>query len=92
MKKVFIRGAIVAAFAAIAGYGVYANQKPQTTLSETTMANMEALADQELPSEHRCEGSWDKECCVCDRLHYTYARPTENSPCSHRTGCAHYHN
>ena len=61
MKKVFIRGAIVAAFAAIAGYGVYANQKPQTTLSETTMANMEALAQGEVVVGPPCQSdpySW----------------------------------
>ena len=83
--------AAVAVVAAVAGVGVYSSQKADA-MSDIALANMEALADQELPSEHRCEGSWDKECCVCDRLHYTYARPTENSPCSHRTGCAHYHN
>ena len=35
--------AFVAAFAAIAGYGVYANQKVDT-MSDLALANMEALA------------------------------------------------
>ena len=36
--------AFVAAFAAIAGYGVYANQKVDT-MSDLMLANVEALAD-----------------------------------------------
>ena len=43
MKKM-IKIAFVAAFAAIAGYGVYANQKSEV-LSDLTLANVEALAD-----------------------------------------------
>ena len=42
MKK-FLKIAFVAAFAAIAGYGVYANQKVDT-MSDLALANMEALA------------------------------------------------
>ena len=42
MKK-FMKMAFVAAFAAIAGYGVYANQKVDT-MSDLALANMEALA------------------------------------------------
>ena len=42
MKKM-IKIAFVAAFVAIAGYGVYTNQKSET-LSDLTLANMEALA------------------------------------------------
>ena len=42
MKK-FMKIAFVAAFAAIAGYGVYANQKVDT-MSDLALANMEALA------------------------------------------------
>ena len=44
MKKIFIRGTMVAVFAAIAGYGVYGNQKEEVTLSDTALANVEALA------------------------------------------------
>ena len=42
MKK-FMKIAFVAAFAALAGYGVYANQKVDT-MSDLALANMEALA------------------------------------------------
>ena len=43
MKKM-IKIAFVAAFAAIAGYGVYANQKTDV-MSDLALANIEALAD-----------------------------------------------
>ena len=43
MKKM-IKIAFVAAFAAIAGYGVYANQKTDV-MSDLALANVEALAD-----------------------------------------------
>ena len=46
MKKM-IKIAFVAAFAAIAGYGVYANQKSEV-LSDLTLANVEALASGEV--------------------------------------------
>ena len=49
MKKM-IKIAFVAAFAAIAGYGVYANQKSEV-LSDLTLANVEALAT---PEAIRC--------------------------------------
>lgn len=42
MKKI-TKIAFVAAFAAIAGYGVYANQKAEA-MSDLMLANMEALA------------------------------------------------
>ena len=43
MKK-FIKLAFVAAFAAIAGYGVYMSQKSDS-MSDLLLANVEALAD-----------------------------------------------
>ena len=43
MKKLF-KVTFVAAFAAIAGYGVYANQKSDA-MSDLALANVEALAD-----------------------------------------------
>lgn len=46
--------AFVAAFAAIAGYGVYANQKSEV-LSDLTLANVEALAG---------SGETTIECCL----------------------------
>lgn len=47
MKKI-VKIAFVAAFAAIAGYGVYANQKADA-MSDLALANVEALADGEYP-------------------------------------------
>ena len=62
MKKVFIRGAIVAAFAAIAGYGIYVNQEKEIALSDTMMANVEALATDEYGDREDCEPADD----TCD--------------------------
>ena len=47
MKKLATKIAMVAAFAAVAGYGVYASQKKEATLSDTALANVEALARNE---------------------------------------------
>ena len=52
MKKM-IKIAFVAAFAAIAGYGVYANQKSEA-LSDLTLANVEALAGGESGGYYCC--------------------------------------
>lgn len=46
MKKI-IKIAFVAAFAAIAGYGVYTSQKSNMEMSDLAMANVEALANDE---------------------------------------------
>jgi len=53
MKKM-IKIAFVAAFVAIAGYGVYANQKSEV-LSDLTLANVEVLAG---------SGETTIECCL----------------------------
>lgn len=53
MQKFFLKIAFVAAFAAIAGYGVYANQKADT-MSDLVLANVEALAGGE-GSSSDCE-------------------------------------
>ncbi|WP_303042258.1 NVEALA domain-containing protein [uncultured Bacteroides sp.] len=45
MKKI-IKIAFVAAFAAVAGYGVYTNQRTET-MSDLMLANVEALASGE---------------------------------------------
>lgn len=86
MKK-FVKLAFVAAFAAIAGYGVYTSQK-SVSVSDLMLANVEALADSEL-SNSNCTASWYKECCVCGTSHYTYAYPN-GSACEHRVGCSHF--
>ena len=46
MKKNFIKVAFVAAFASIAGYGVYTSQQ-KVEMSDLAMANVEALANGE---------------------------------------------
>lgn len=47
MKKFILKATMVAAFTAVAGYGVYNNQKEEVTLSDTALANVEALAEEE---------------------------------------------
>lgn len=46
MKKNFIKAAFVAAFASIAGYGVYTSQQ-KVEMSDLAKANVEALASGE---------------------------------------------
>ncbi len=53
MKKFILKVTMVAAFAAVAGYGVYAGQKEEATLSDTALANVEALARGEGSSPYR---------------------------------------
>ena len=63
MKKM-IKIAFVAAFVAIAGYGVYTNQKAET-MSDLMLANVEALAWPEGSSPYRvfpCPSSSGNEC------------------------------
>ena len=55
MKKM-IKIAFVAAFAAIAGYGVYANQKTDV-MSDLALANIEALADGGVCTYFACKTS-----------------------------------
>lgn len=47
MKRTILKISMVAALAAITGYGIYANQKQETTLSDIALANVEALAQGE---------------------------------------------
>lgn len=47
MKKLSLKVAVVVAFVAVAGYGVYSSQKSNTTMSELALANVEALAGSE---------------------------------------------
>ena len=62
MKKFILKAAMVAAFAAVAGYGVYANQKEEVTLSDTALANVEALAGDESGYREDCQPN-KKELC-----------------------------
>lgn len=68
MKKV-IKITFVAAFAAIAGYGVYANQKADA-MSDLMLTNVEALATREQPNTDDCTPSSSN----CWALH-----PTDSS-------------
>ena len=52
MKKLIKKAAFVAAFALATGYGVYSSQE-EVELSELALANVEALADEEIGN-----GSW----------------------------------
>jgi hypothetical protein len=45
MKKIYVKYAFVAAFAFIAGYGVYISQQKES-MSDLAMANVEALANE----------------------------------------------
>ena len=56
MKKM-IKIAFVAAFAAIAGYGVYTNQRADA-MSDLLMANVEALAQGESGGNVYCCGNY----------------------------------
>ena len=47
MKKNFMKVAFAAAFAVVAGYGVYANQKADA-MPDLALNNVEALADWEI--------------------------------------------
>ena len=64
MKKM-IKIAFVAAFVAIAGYGVYTNQKSET-LSDLTLANVEALAQSEGSGSSGCRYRMASRCGVVD--------------------------
>lgn len=75
MKKM-IKIAFVAAFAAIAGYGVYTNQKADA-MSDLLMANVEALAQSESGGYSGCySGSgycaiyWGGTCIFSSYSHY----------------------
>lgn len=88
MKKL-VKTAFAAAFAVVAGYGVYENQKVNI-VSDLMLANAEALAGSEL-SNTSCEASWEKECCLCGSIHHLFAHVRggytggfcETQKCSH---------
>ena len=83
MKKM-IKIAFVAAFVAIAGYGVYTNQKSET-LSDLTLANVEALADdaesgEDFTNGTDCVAVWENYTCRGkDGKLYSYSIPKANS-------------
>ena len=70
MKKIK-KVAFVAAFAAVAGYGVYTNQRTET-MSDLMLANVEALARYELPEVDIACGSSEGKCWGDDGYEYTW--------------------
>ncbi|TGY06471.1 NVEALA domain-containing protein [Bacteroides muris (ex Afrizal et al. 2022)] len=62
MRKKIMKAAFVAAFAAVAGYGIYTNQRTET-MSDLMLANVEALAGGESGRED-CTSASD----ICSEL------------------------
>lgn len=60
MKKNFIKAAFVAAFASIAGYGVYTSQQ-KVEMSDLAKANVEALAQNEDGGSSNSWSCWSQE-------------------------------
>lgn len=89
MKKNLLKAIIVAVFALVAAVTIYTSQKSEVSLSDLAIKNAEALAGSEF-FDSNCDGSWNKECCFCIGIHYTYARPASNNVCELKTGCNHY--
>ena len=66
MKKNFLKVALVAAVAAMAGYGVYANQTKEM-MSDVMLENVEALADYEGSigdCDFYCKPNWKYMCII----------------------------
>ena len=53
MKKIILGVTFIAAFAFVAGYGVYASQY-KVEMSDLAMANVEALAGNEWEGDNEC--------------------------------------
>lgn len=75
MKK-FMRIAFVAAFAAIAGYGVYTNLKTDV-MSDLALANVEALARNEV-DQIKCNQAMGGTCVLINNTPFL-VRSTINS-------------
>lgn len=65
MKKLSLKVAVVVAFVAVAGYGVYSSQKSNTTMSELALANVEALASGEGTSSDCSYYCIQDNSCTC---------------------------
>ncbi len=76
MKK-FMRIAFVAAFAAIAGYGVYTNLKTDV-MSDLALANVEALARNEV-DQIKCNQAMGGTCVLINNTRLFLVRSTINS-------------
>ncbi|WP_455590604.1 NVEALA domain-containing protein [Bacteroides sp.] len=75
MKKNILKVAFVAAFALVAGYGVY-TAKTQTDLSDLALDNVSALASGESAGA-KCYGPKSSSECQC----------TNSTPCRDNSGC-----
>ena len=65
MKKFMMKATLIAAFVAVAGYGVYVNkEKDETILSDTMLANVEALAN----DENWLTDWWDSKVYACQEV------------------------
>lgn len=66
MKKFMLKAILVVALAAVAGYGVYTSQRSQTELSDTALANVEALAEYESlgDCEYYCQSDYRYTCYI----------------------------
>lgn len=62
MKKFMLKATLVVALAAVAGYGVYTSQRSQTGLSDTALANVEALAGGEIIVGQPCVSVRNSTC------------------------------
>ena len=79
MKKTILRATFIAAFAFVAGYGIYASQQ-EVEMSDLAMTNVEALAGGESTSNTGPEktydcpgwGTGDGKMCMCEN----------NNPCT----------
>ena len=61
MKKSIFKMTLVAAFAVVAGYGIYTSIHSETILSDSSLADVEALAASELGCISR-SGKNDGDC------------------------------
>ena len=57
MNKKVLKAVFATALVAAAGYGVYTFQSSQTELSDTALANVEALASGESPCPNGCHAN-----------------------------------
>ncbi len=71
MKKNIFRTAFVAAFALMAGYGVYTSQQ-EKTMSDLALVNVEALANDNESSEKGCKLHLTSICETSNKVHYLY--------------------
>lgn len=81
MKTVF-KTIFVAAFALVAGYGVYASQQ-KVGMSDLAMANIEALANGEGDGNHiTCySGSGSSFLCKCSTCTWQYTGTSSRGTC-----------